>query len=449
LIRGTSEPSWVATPARFGVSLDRAMRSHRAREDEEEEAEDDEEKYLKGHAVPDDCSDGCSDDDDDNGRFGRPTLCLALLALGAIVAAVWSLLRGRPAVGVANAWRQCSGQGRVGGPVRDLHVHFLAMAIEDLPHADIWNAFFAGAPSGSYSAWVHCKYPDKCKENFAESGLTAFTIVPAVFGEWCTDLLSPMLQLLRYALAQQVFPPGAPAKFVFISDLTLPLKPLSVIRAELGKHPFASDFCIFPSHEWFPLKTDNSTWRITASQWSVLAKEDAETMVNVFPQPSPDNAVQVPKVENTSWDDFEVSHCIDEGAVFSALFGLFHTDKRATTANPYPGIGPVLFNSIDGIEQGCCRTWGFQMGHVSPEVDRQIVAHWEQTSQLGFVLKELIADSESDIRAPVTNWNEILYVVDKLGSAGLRALRQSSFLVGRKFAANSSFPGFAEVMFAE
>jgi len=334
--------------------------------------------------------------------------------------------------------------------VQDLHVHFLAMAMEDLPHADIWNAFFAGAPAGSYSAWVHCTHPEKCKENFAKSGLTAFTIVPAVFSEWCIDLLSPMLQLLKYALAQQVSPPGAPSKFVLMSDLTLPLKPMSVIRAELGEHPFASDFCIYPSQWWLPLKTDNTTWRISASQWSVLARADAETLVKVFPQPSPDNAVQVPKVEGASWSDFVAPFCIDEGAVFSAIFGLFHADKTANTANSYPGVGQVLFNSIDGIEQGCCRTWAMQLGHVSPEVDAQIVAHWEHNSQLGFVLKDLLADNQSDVRpSMVHGGGDMLYVINKLGPAGLRALRQSSFLVGRKFAANSSFPGFAEIIFAE
>lgn len=120
--------------------------------------------------------------------------------------------------------------------------------------------FFRGAPPGSYSAFVHCKFADQCQANLRASGLNAiFTVVPTVFSAWCSDLVSPMLQLLRSAL--DAAPQDVLAKFVFLSSTHLPLKPFGIIQAELGKHPGASDFCLYPPTHWHVAKSDSAMLR--------------------------------------------------------------------------------------------------------------------------------------------------------------------------------------------
>eukprot|EP00425_Heterocapsa_triquetra_P036994 CAMPEP_0195082612 /NCGR_PEP_ID=MMETSP0448-20130528/23756_1 /TAXON_ID=66468 /ORGANISM="Heterocapsa triquestra, Strain CCMP 448" /LENGTH=410 /DNA_ID=CAMNT_0040115741 /DNA_START=106 /DNA_END=1338 /DNA_ORIENTATION=+ len=386
----------------------------------------------------------CNEDDR---ATNRPLLITAFLSV-AFIAVAFARFRTSPAApgGVEDAWVQCSGAGRLGGPRQDVHIHFLLMTMDDVAHPDIWRAFFDGAPSGSYSAWVHCKYPDKCRANLAQSGLAEFKLVPTVYSEWCFDLVSPMLQMVRSALAENVLPPGVPEKFVFLSAQALPLKPFSVIRAELGKHPSASDFCVYPPSWWSQGKVDNTTFAVAASQWSILAKEDAEVLVNRMPAPSADHRVQLPDVQGVSWDNMSYTHCPDEIAVFPTIFGLYHQD--GTGVGFYPGVGQIREDG--NLERGCCRTWGFQQGEKNREAT---LMYLEQNSQLGKVLKQLLSDKESDVRGPMTHSSgnddgEILWIVYRLGPAGLRAIRDSVFLFGRKFSDNASLPGYADIMFS-
>jgi len=344
-------------------------------------------------------------------------------------------------VGVEGAGPQCGGDGRPSMPAQHMHLHFLMLAMYEVPHLEIWHAFFNSGTPGSFSAWVHCKDADKCRVGLEQSGVATFKLVPSVYSAWCTDLVSPMLQLLRFALAQQISPAGADEKFIFLSDVTLPLKPMPVIQAELGKHPSASDFCFLPTTWWFPLKTDNQTYKPVASQWSILSKKDAQTLLERMPEPRSDAPVSVPNVENTSWGDFEVVHCIDEGAIYSTLAGLFHLDRPG---NSHLGAGELHYP--EEFLQGCCRTLGFQQGHYTKEIDMEILHSWAQHTDLGRVMQSML-DEGCDLLQPVTNCPtcEIIWTVNSVNKICLNMMQRSAFLFMRKFPINASLPGFGEI----
>ena len=56
---------------------------------------------------------------------------------------------------------------------------------------------------------------------------------------YCTDLVSPMNQLLSYALSTDLGPSNTHDKFAFISDSALPAKPFSEIYEAQETHDFA------------------------------------------------------------------------------------------------------------------------------------------------------------------------------------------------------------------
>jgi len=403
------------------------------------------------------------DEDNDSkcNRSKRPLLAVALVTL--VFGVIASLLirdqegvsfaaRLRvpfvPYPGVRRAWRQCGEAGRSERYTSQLHVSLLMMAIDGVPHADIWLAFVRGAPEGAVSGYIHCKYPDKCRENLGKSGLDkVFKVVPAVFNEWCKDLLSPMLQLLTVALEEPLVPLDVPTKFVFVSTAHLPVKPFSVVRAELGKHPRNSDFCLYPPNFWDSVKADPSMLRVTANQWSVLSREDAETLVQRMPAPRPDAPLQVPPVGNLSWEDFQNYHCIDEAAVFATIFGL--TPNVSVGGGPrvgfYPGVGAV--DVMEPREQGCCRTWEYLSIHTTAAEDEARIQWWIPGSVMAQTLQKLRHAPDSMVWGPLSHCDvgcEIVWRIDALGPLGQRVLRDSPFLFTRKVADNATLPGYAD-----
>lgn len=151
-------------------------------------------------------------------------------------------------LGVREAWRDCRVLGRSAPWKDDMHVNFLLMTMDSVPFPDIWQDFLKGVPETSYKFYVHCKNYDACKANLEANGLSMIHIIQLVFNAWCVDLLSPMLQLLIVALG--ALHADRPAKFVIVSADHLPIKPFRTIPPELGKHPGASDICLYPPSFW-------------------------------------------------------------------------------------------------------------------------------------------------------------------------------------------------------
>jgi len=413
-------------------------------------------RKVRGNDWEDDSDESDEEEGSSEDADQRPRYLLSLIVVGVLGSLLLSsLLRPARHNGAQDSpiifGDHCSGDGRPRGASENMHVHILMMAMDEVPHLDIWHEFFSSGTPGSFSAWLHCKDAAKCKEKLESTSFPAdFKLVPSVYNAWCTDLVSPMIQMLRSALEESISPADMDSKFVFVSQETLPLKPLSVVVAELGKHPDASDFCMFPvKNFWFPLKGDNRTLKPTASQWSVLSKMDAQTLVDRFPKPTASDPIQVPMVENTSWEDFKVNHCIDEGAIFSTIFGLYHSDRPR---NFYPGIGEL--HAPEVFVQGCCRTLGVVHGKLSPAVDAVFLKLWSEHTEFVKVMNNLRLEPGNDVRRPATNCGEnndhceVIWEVQSVNDAGLRLLRSSSFLFSRKFVSNASLPNYGSIMFA-
>merc|ERR1719399_2778217 len=129
--------------------------------------------------------------------------------------------------------------------------------------------FFETAPRDQYRVLVHCKLPS-CKDSLDG---TILQTVPRVKSWYCTDLVSPMNQLLRAALQQKG---NSRDKFAFVSDSTLPAKPFGYLYRELiGRR--GSDFCVFPSQEWASIRAHGGIEVAPKHhQWIILDRRHAE-----------------------------------------------------------------------------------------------------------------------------------------------------------------------------
>merc|ERR1719387_663831 len=97
--------------------------------------------------------------------------------------------------------------------------------MDKVSNLDVWRSFFASAPWEQYRAYVHCKLPSCVNQ---VSG-TPLVVVPTVPSYYCTDLVSPMNQLVKVALSDGDGLPNEADKFAFVSDSTLPAKPFAYI----------------------------------------------------------------------------------------------------------------------------------------------------------------------------------------------------------------------------
>lgn len=82
--------------------------------------------------------------------------------------------------------------------------------------------------AGSYAAFAHCVDRAACQLDIvlAEFGIEVIETVPS---RWCKDAVSPAFRLLQRALAADPAPAG-PRKYIFVSETTLPVRPLMHIR---------------------------------------------------------------------------------------------------------------------------------------------------------------------------------------------------------------------------
>lgn len=169
-----------------------------------------------------------------------------------------------------------SSVGAVSG-VKAPVVYFLFLATDKISNFRIWQAFFTQAHPDQYRVLVHCKF-DSCKSMVAGS---VFEVVPTVPSYYCTDLVSPMNQLLSHALSTSS---GPSDKFTFISDSTLPAKPFVHVYHTLISRD-GSDFCIFPAGEWadvpatIEMPGHSLEYAVKHHQWITLTRDHAEKAV--------------------------------------------------------------------------------------------------------------------------------------------------------------------------
>lgn len=308
-------------------------------------------------------------------------------------------------------------------PVMNPKVYFLFLAVDKISNVGIWKAFFNAAPTGSYRAFVHCKFREPCAQQLQGS---VFELVPTVPSYYCTDLVSPMNQLLNIAL-QDVHSHSSD-KFAFVSDSTLPGKSFAHVYAALSSRP-GSDFCVFPSKEW----ADNYNGGQIAMlpkhhQWSVLGREHAQRSWSLWSNGKMHDIMfqfrmnsQPLTWRNNTFADQRNFGCLDEFWHMAALYGVLYAapnQNSVTSLQMFTGSQLQLSSSAGW--QGKCDTfviWAKYMGadsgvsnpfyRLMNSLDPNSMPHNGNNVRPGW-------------------W-------DKMSKTGMAALRNSDFLFIRKF----------------
>jgi len=329
-------------------------------------------------------------------------------------------------------------------------IHFLFLVKGSLPHADLWRQFFEKAPRNSWRAWLHCADPIACEQNNVISELAQLQQVDTAASSYCTDLVSPSIELFRRALAAKSAGPGAIEKFVLVSDSTLPVKSFNVIYHTLTADD-NSDLCIAPMKEWRWAHVDGQkVWLVKHSQWVILNREHAQTLVNEWIPP-------------LKWDTFLgwwfvplkggpwanrlrrvlayrfIGHpggewaCTDEQAVFAKVFGALVPNSEGEQSFPKLGkiahTGPQTKNA-----QGRCRTF----------------VVFRDTESLGNLTHKILRAMQKDpARKTHIDGPSHPMALEHLGTPSLQALRESPFLFARKFVANKGLSMLGETSYLQ
>lgn len=330
-------------------------------------------------------------------------------------------------------------------------LHFLFMLSNGLPHQEIWRRFFEDAPRGSYSVWAHCA--GSCNMQFLLEALPLLHVVPTVQSAYCADLVTPMTQLLKNALANSPDTPGYIQKFLFVSDTTLPIKPFHRIYDYFTADD-TSDMCFVNPHTWASLRVHGqSVYVVKHSQWAALNREHAAKLSHKWQSPNlepKDGAslggrwnVTVPAVPevgegNETRADSEESiprtlfagskkkfGCADEEAIFASLFGSFIPPEDGEKF--IPGIGNLT--SSGSSAQGHCTTF----------------VAWEPEGN--DLISAISGDPESSIEKNRTHKNAHPLFIRKLGRRSAALLRSSQYLFARKFSLDVNVEDYERMFF--
>lgn len=304
-------------------------------------------------------------------------------------------------------------------------VYFLFMAVDKISNLGVWKSFFAQAPVEQYRAFVHCKFP-ACNQQVMGSPLVPVQTVPSYY---CTDLVSPMNQLMAVAL--QSDPDANPRdKFAFISDSSLPAKPFWHIYTVLSTR-IGSDFCVFPSKEWADIPGSGGLdIAVKHHQWVTIERGHAEQASTLWASGTMHDFmtrfqmnVQQYTVNDNSFADNRNFGCLDEFWYMAALYGPFaHAGPNNVQNVPlalFTGSPLRIMNSP--VMQGQCDTFVLWASFLNPHgsnafdrlyasLDAPSVPHGGNFARPGW-------------------W-------DTISSGGIAAIRASEFLFVRKFIDN-------------
>lgn len=318
------------------------------------------------------------------------------------------------------------------GMSRPPRVYFLFMAVDKVSNLGVWQQFFAQAPATQYRALIHCKLPS-CQAQITGSVLTAVSTVPSYY---CTDLVSPMNQLLNQALTIDAAegPPHPHDKFAFVSDSTLPAKPFAFLYRTLTMRP-GSDFCIFPSNEWADIPSAVGLEMAPKHhQWITLERAHAEKASALWAGGHMHNFMSYFRMNqdqyiwsNNSYADSRNFGCLDEFWHMAALYGTVTAHPNTESMmDLYRFSGSPLRVSDHTGWQGTCDTfvvWSkylhasgdnpFERLHRS--LDAPSIPHGGNSARPGW-------------------W-------DTISPTGMRAIRNSDFLFVRKFIDNPTLTG--------
>lgn len=160
-----------------------------------------------------------------------------------------------------------------------LKIAFLFLTVANIAHETHWQDFFSGHEE-HYSVYIHAKNPLSSSSLFKKHELPN-----TVHTTW-SHTMKAQIELLRIALQD---PDNE--KFIFISELTIPLQDFDHVYRSLMSHD-ASMFYYFPN----PHVNRNNTWywpqahrnvkpiptekQFKNSQWVILSRKHAQMMVD-------------------------------------------------------------------------------------------------------------------------------------------------------------------------
>lgn len=339
-------------------------------------------------------------------------------------------LRGRHSLTVESGLRSTAnsteGENKSVQPV----LNFLFMSMGKMAHHELWESFFSQSKKGLWRIFLHCASGHSCYSSLRQRNPLQITLVKTVPSSYCHDLVSPMVQLLRSALADSQ---SVRDKFVFLSDSTLPVKPFHIIYHELTQDR-SSDLCIVPRIFWPVLPfQDGEASIVKHSQWAVLNKWHAKRMVwrwwsvkrfrarywsiPVWPDASrsPYTIKDFGKLAQAN-----VPLCSDEWAIFATLYGAVMHRGQAHESLPGFSKSPLWIAGQYTLKQmqGSCRTFWWHEG-VSTDSRFASVAH---------AVAPFLSCSDN-CRAQGSHPAEFWAVSDHT----LSVLKGSPFLFARKF----------------
>lgn len=337
-------------------------------------------------------------------------------------------------------------------------LNFLFMADNDVPLSWQWRQFFAFADTKKWSAYVHCQDFDECYRHHKEGRISWLRLVPTVGSKYCDDLVSPMVQLVKYAL--QHSPKHDRNKFIFVSDSTLPFKPFSVVYDTLVSTE-KSDICL-KRQPWKHLLTAKHRGRefflLPATQWSILNLEHANLLHARWP-------LSDAPVESSSWrvplhcssrpeacpkllaSNFS---CTGSGGYLSTICnGCGPTDSVAVFASIFGAMpmstakeNPYNFSfSDDSGWSNTCRTYASFMSE--PGSDVYMPEHQDLEHLVWFDGIHVHGHSK-DVDNGSHPWT-----FDRMNVIGVAWLRSSDYLFARKFTSKSNIQSYLEVALAE
>lgn len=311
-------------------------------------------------------------------------------------------------------------------PGRAMRIYFLFLAVDKISNLGVWEAFFAQASPEQYRAFVHCK-ETSCVAQVAKTQIKSVQSVPSYY---CTDLVSPMNQLLSQALWLDSGPTNPADKFAFVSDSTLPAKPFSWLYATYASRQ-GSDFCLFPSGEWADIFNGHTMEVVPKHhQWVTLERPHAVKAMELWGQGHWHHFMShfglnhhAATASNNSFADSRNFGCLDEFWYMVALFG------SITNVDPvgerlidlYHFSGSPLHVVAGAGWQGSCDTFVVWSKYLHAKGNNPFEKmHWALDAQS-------IPHSGNSARP---GW------WDTISSTGIHAIRNSEFLFVRKFVDN-------------
>jgi len=308
---------------------------------------------------------------------------------------------------------------------RPPRIYFLFLAVDKVSNLDVWQAFFATAPAQQYRAYIHCKLPS-CSQMVQGS---PFMVVPTVPSYYCTDLVSPMNQLIATALQDTDGSPNQLDKFAFVSDSTLPAKPFAYVYSILATRE-GSDFCVFPSNEWADVPSTSGQgleMAVKFHQWITLERAHAEKAWNLWSAGTLHNFMAYFRMNslqyqwnNNTFADSRNFGCLDEFWHMVALYGTLHHNDPGRDQNVQLAMfsrSPLRISANAGW-QGQCDTFVLWAKYLQTLGDNPFNA--------------LHASLDEPSVPHGGNWARPGWW-DTLSTHGIRSIRQSSFLFVRKF----------------